>query len=89
MSQSVPHLSDVQLQRLLADLSQQSGPMTAEDVQCLEDLVHRVGGIDAARELFETLQDLQADGEDVEALDEEDVQWDDDETDDDLAQAAA
>ena len=91
MTEPVPHLSDAQIQRLLADLSQQSGSLTPDDLHRLQDLVQRVGGIEAAQSLFETLEDIEADGEGLEEMDAEGLDFDDldDADDDDLDQLAA
>ena len=90
MSESVRHLSDAQVARLLADLSQPSGSLKAEDVRCLEDLVNRVGGLEAAQALFEALGELDLDGAALEEMEAEEIEFDDDDAeDDDLDRVAA
>jgi hypothetical protein len=87
MSEPSNHLTPVQIERLLAELGQQSGSLTPDDMQRLEELVQRVGGIEAAQELFEALEDLEADGGTLEDLNADLL--DDLDEDDDLEQVAA
>ncbi len=102
MTEPIPNLSDAQLQRLLADLNHVSGSLTADDLHRLEEFIHRAGGIEAARQLLDTLEgcDLEEaaasdlDDLDTEALDTdetttEEIEWDDvDEADEDDRVAA-
>lgn len=83
MSEPVPHLSDAQIARLLADLSRPSDSLTAEDLHRLEDLVNRVGGIEAAQVLFETLEEIDLDGDVLDEMDAEESEFEDDDADDD------
>ena len=94
MTEPARNPGDAAFQRLLTELNAQSGSLSSDDLLRLQEFVQRVGGIEAARELLETLGDiLPEDGAaeiDLEAIDLEEIDFEEDEdADDDLDQVAA
>ena len=58
MSDSTPPIDETELEQLVAKLNAAGYEIGKGDLALLKDLVQRVGSIDAARELFDSLEEI-------------------------------